>query len=63
MCTKVYFDTKLKICDLLLWIVCRICENTWVNPPNHSICTLNDYSVFVGLKEFVVKKGPPNSMK
>ena len=47
-------QTKSKY--LLLWIVCGIGENTWVEPSCYPITAHNDYTMYIGLHEFIVKK-------
>ena len=46
--------------DLLLWIVCRIRENTGEEPSSDAITTLDEDPILVSLHELLVEQEPPN---
>ncbi len=43
------------ICDLLLWIICGICEESGVDSPLHPIAACKDNSVGISGNKFVVE--------
>jgi hypothetical protein len=49
--------------EILLKIIGRIGENARIEPPFDAICTIYHHSVFIRIKEFIVKKNFPLLVK
>ena len=47
---------------LLLRVVSRVCENSRIDPSHNAIMAFNDNTIFVRMKEIVVKYNSPDAM-
>ena len=50
-------------CYSLFQIVCRISKKPWVDTALNSIKTLDDHTIPIGMKEFVIQNFSPDTMQ
>ena len=47
---------------LLLWIVCQVCENSWVKLTPYTIKALHRETMSISLHKFIIKEFGPNTL-
>jgi hypothetical protein len=52
----------MRTVHLLLWVICRVCENAGIDSTLDTILAFDDDAIFISVKKIIVQENTPNSM-